>query len=141
VKNVPAEGTDVVAAGLTPDGGREGGGAAGAECVTVGVMFRKALNPTWVQSVTISKRRRKGIGKKRIHFRHHLANFSKVTTSPEPAARKEIFNDATSDIVPHLFELLVHFRVVFIVLDELHDERAVCERKELGILTVRKGVK
>lgn len=35
------------AAGFVPEGGRDDGAAvAGAECVTVGVMFRNALNPT-----------------------------------------------------------------------------------------------
>lgn len=34
----------------------------------------------------------------------------------------------------HFFQLLVHFSVVFIILDELDDERAVREREQLGVL-------
>lgn len=68
------------------------------------------------------------------YFRHDLADFSEVATPPDPAARKKVLNDAAPDVVPHFFKLLVHFGIVLVVLDELHHERAVCQRKELGIL-------
>ena len=64
----------------------------------------------------------------------HLADLPEVRTAAHIAPREEVLDEARADVVAHLLQLLVHFRIVLIVLDELHDERAVREREELCVL-------
>lgn len=82
------------------------------------------------------------IGQDRTCLCDDLADLPEVRTAAHVAPREEVLDETRADIVAHLLELLVHFRVVLIVLDELHDERAVREREELcvlGIHTRRRG--
>ena len=63
-----------------------------------------------------------------------LANLPKVGTPTQTAARQEVLYESRTNVVSHLIKLLVYFAIVFIVLNELHNERAVREREKLCIL-------
>jgi hypothetical protein len=71
----------------------------------------------------------------RPHLRNDLADFAEVCTAAEAAAREKVLDEAGADVVAHLLKLGVHLGVVLVVLDELHDERAVREREELRVLS------
>ena len=62
-------------------------------------------------------------------LRDDLADLPEVRTAAHVAPREEVLYEARADIIAHLLQLLVHFRVVLLVLDELHDERAVRQRE------------
>ena len=79
-------------------------------------------------------RNRHDINGRDAHLRDDLADLTEVRTAAHVTPREEVLDEARADIVAHLLELLVHLRVVLVVLDELHDERAVREGEQLCIL-------
>lgn len=78
--------------------------------------------------------------------RGHFAIVPMSTQHPELAVR-DVLNSPPCPVPPpahrplvyarapnlHLVQLLVHLAIVLIVLDELHDERAVREREQLAV--------
>ena len=68
------------------------------------------------------------------HLCDHLSDVPKVGTPSEPALGQEILDQPRPDIVAHPLELLVDLCVVVVVLYQLHDQRAIREREQLGVL-------
>ena len=70
------------------------------------------------------------------HLCDDLPNLSEIRTASEPTPREEVLDEARADVVAHLVQLLVDLGIVLVVLDELHDQRAVRQRKELCVLSL-----
>lgn len=70
---------------------------------------------------------------------YYLADLSEVCTPPDGTPSQEIFNQPRTDVVPHLVQLFIDFRVVFIVLDELHYESTIRQGEQLCILVLGKS--
>jgi hypothetical protein len=98
--------------------------------VTAGVIFKNALNPIY----SLGYKQVNTIRIKVAHLSDYLPNFTEVCATTKTTARKEVFYEAGTNVIAHLLELVVHFGVVLVVLNELNNQCSVCERKQLGIL-------
>lgn len=105
-------------------------------CVTVGLMFKNDLKPTYDAYMRFQSLR--GIP----HIAHlcdYFAHLSEIGASPNVALCQEVLDEACANVVPHLLQLLIYLVVVFIVLDELHDQCTICEGKQLCVLPLTSG--
>lgn len=68
------------------------------------------------------------------HLCHHLSHFSEVGATTNVTPGEEVFDQPRADVVSHLLELLIHFFVIFIILDELDNEGSVRESEQLCVL-------
>ena len=57
---------------------------------------------------------------------YDFAYLTKISTPADRTSSEEVFDQACTDIVTHFLELFVDFFIVFIVLDELDHQCAVC---------------
>jgi len=95
-----------------------------------GVMFRNDLNPTCTAEVS----QRQNRDESPADLCDHLPDVLEIRTPAERALREELFDEPCPDVVAHLFELLIYLGIVLVVLDELHDQRAVSQREQLCVL-------
>lgn len=96
--------------------------------------FETDLKARAILPVLADARRERRTRRRRAYLGDNLTYFSKVLTSAEVALREEVLDKPCTDVVPHLLELLVDLIVVFVVLDELHYERAIGEGEEFRVL-------
>lgn len=75
-----------------------------------------------------------------LYLRDHLSNLPEVGASWCAGLGQEILDQTYPNVVAHLLQLFVDFRVVvFVVFTQLRDDRAVCEGDELGADLVYSG--
>jgi hypothetical protein len=115
--------------GCVVDGGRFGD-EGGPPWTTVGVTFRNDLNPTY----SVSRTRMFVSMKGGIYLGHNLTNFSEVRTPTKIRFCEQVFYEPGANIITHLLEVFINFFVVFIILNELHDQCAIGKGEELCIL-------
>jgi len=95
-----------------------------------GVMFRNDLNPTCAAEVS----QRQNRDESPADLCNNLPDVLEIRAPAKRTLREELFNEPCPDIVPHLFKLLIDLSVVLVVLDELHDQRAVSQREQFCVL-------
>lgn len=61
------------------------------------------------------------------HFGHDFADFPEIGAPAERTPRQKILDQSYPNIVPHLLELFIDLGIVLVVLDQLYDERAICQ--------------
>jgi len=112
------------------DGGRFGDEGGGPPWATVGVTFRNDLNPTYFVSRTRMIMSKKG----KVYLGHNLTNVSEVRTPSQIRFCEQVLYEPSTNIITHLFELFINFFIVFIILNELHDQCAIGKCEEFCVL-------
>lgn len=115
--------------GCVVDAGLFGEGVGGPPCKMVGVTFRNDLKPTYSMSGTHVSEQGK------VYLGHNFTNLSEVRTPAQIGFCKKVFYEPGANTITHLLELLIDLFVVFVILNELHDECPIGKREEFCVLS------
>ncbi len=104
--------------------------------MTVGVTFRKDLNPTLRGgSAQVDSEEYARL----IYLRNNFAYFFEVCTPPQVRFGQKVFDEPRPYIISHFFKFFVYFIVVLIVLDELDYQGTVSQCEQLCVLSELDG--
>jgi hypothetical protein len=69
------------------------------------------------------------------HFCHDFSDFPEISAPAERTPRQKILDQSHPYVIPHFLELFIDLGVVLVVLNQLYDESAICQRKQFSVLS------